>query len=196
MTFPKIVMISAVALFGLVGGIGLWKKIASNKEELSREIKEAMPTKEEAKIDKRPQVIVSPQAKAPAPAQAPKQEQKLLGPSVPLMVKEDFPNIDRIFQLFTNGPMKLPIVETVTYSTSVPWLKGRPAWIADYANFYSTSRHFIARSLNGKADYFTQKVSAGSRFNVFRKDKNINFYLLIDLSRCKMGNFIGPLVNN
>ncbi len=72
--------------------------------------------------------------------------------------KDDFPNIDRIFQLFTTGPTKLPIVETVHYSSSVPWLKGRPAWIADYASHYNTSRHFIARSLNGKPDYFSQKV--------------------------------------
>jgi lipoprotein-anchoring transpeptidase ErfK/SrfK len=53
-------------------------------------------------------------------------------------------------------------------------------------NHFSTSRHFIARSLNGKADYFTQKVSPGSKFNVFRKDKNFQFYLLVDVSRCQM----------
>ncbi|MFI5334221.1 MAG: L,D-transpeptidase [Chlamydiales bacterium] len=99
----------------------------------------------------------------------------------------DFPNIDRTFQLFTTGPTKLPIVETVTYSTTVPWLKGRPAWLADYATYFATSRHFIARSLNGTPDYFTQKVTPGSSFNVFRKDKKIQFYLLVDLTRCKMG---------
>jgi hypothetical protein len=65
-------------------------------------------------------------------------------------------------------------------------LKDRPAWIADYANHYETSRHFIARSLNRKIDYFTQKISPGDRFNVFRKDKNIQFHLLIDLSKCHM----------
>lgn len=106
---------------------------------------------------------------------------------VPTAAAHDFPNIDRTFQLFTTGPTKLPIVETVTYATTVPWLKGRPAWLADYATHYATSRHFIARSLNGRADYFTQKVSPGSAFNVFRKDKKIQFYLLVDLKRCKMG---------
>ncbi len=99
---------------------------------------------------------------------------------------EDFPEADRIHQLFTTGPMKLPIVETITYASSVPWIKGRPAWVADYASHYATSRHFIARSLNGKPDYISQKVSNGSKFNVFKKDKNINFYILIDVSRCKM----------
>lgn len=104
-----------------------------------------------------------------------------------IRIQDDFPNIDRIYQLFTTGPTKLPIVETISYSSSVPWLKGRPAWVADYAAYYGTSRHFIARSLNGKADYLSQKVSSGSKFNVFRKDKHIQFHLVADLSRCKMG---------
>lgn len=113
-----------------------------------------------------------------------------------LSSKEDFPSIDRIFQLFSTGSSKLPIVETVNYSSSVPWLKGRPAWISDYATHFNTSRHFIARSLNGKSDYFTQKVIEGSKFNVFRKDKKINFYLLVDLSRCKMGFYYVDLDTN
>lgn len=108
-------------------------------------------------------------------------------PSGPGAFADDFPVVDRIHQLFSTGPVKLPIVETISYTSSVPWIKGRPAWVADYAAYYGTSRHFIARSLNGKPDYFSQKVSTGSRFNVFKKDKNINFYLLIDINRCKMG---------
>ncbi len=98
----------------------------------------------------------------------------------------DLPMVSRIDELFSTGEKKLPIVETISYESSVPWLKGRPAWIGDYASYYATSRHFIARSLNGKADYFTQKISPGKKFNVFRKDKNFQFYLLVDLSRCKM----------
>jgi len=94
--------------------------------------------------------------------------------------------VDKVRQLFTTGPSKLPIVETVKYTSRVPWLKGRPAWITDYASHYSTSRHFIARSLNGKPDYFTQKVASGNKFNVFRKDKNFDFHLIVDLSKCKM----------
>jgi hypothetical protein len=113
-----------------------------------------------------------------------------------LSAKDDFPAIDRIFQLFTTGPSKLPIVETIQYASSVPWLKGRPAWIADYASHFRTSRHFIARSLNGRADYFSQKVSEGSKFNVFRKDKKIQFYLLADISRCKMGFYYVDLDSN
>jgi hypothetical protein len=78
-------------------------------------------------------------------------------------------------------------VETISYTSQVSWLKGRPAWIGDYASYYGTSKHFIARSLNGKPDYENQKVSPNSRFNVFRKDRNFQFYLLVDVSLCKMG---------
>lgn len=93
---------------------------------------------------------------------------------------------DRIRRFFSRGMDKFPIVETITYTSRVPWLKGRPAWVADYASHYETSRHFIARSLNGRLDYETQRVSPGDKFNVLRKDKNVEFYLLVDLSTCTM----------
>lgn len=91
---------------------------------------------------------------------------------------------ESIDKLYAFDSSKLPLVETVTYTSRVPWLNGRPAWIADYASHYQTTRHFIARSLNRKPDYFTQKVAPGDRFNVLKK--NVSFYLLIDLSRSKM----------
>lgn len=166
--------------------------MSKEKAELASmgEAPKASQEETKPKVEKRPHVVV-----AEAPRVQPVAAQ-VTPPSAPVTIKEEFPNIDRIFQLFTTGPTRLPIVETVTYSTNVPWLKGRPAWIADYASHYNTSRHFIARSLNGKPDYFTQKVSSGSRFNVFRKDKNINFYLLIDISRCKMGFYYVDLDSN
>lgn len=102
---------------------------------------------------------------------------------------EEMPDIDRVAELFSVEGNKLPIVETIRYSSSVSWLKGRPAWIADYASHYHTSRHFIARSLNGKPDYLSQNVSIGSRFNVLRTDRQIQFHLVADLSRCKMALF-------
>jgi hypothetical protein len=98
----------------------------------------------------------------------------------------DIHEVDRVNLLFTTDSTKLPYVETVTYTSRVPWLKGRPAWISDYASYYQTTRHFIARSLNKKLNYFTQKVSPGDRFNVFKKDVDISFYLLIDISKTKM----------
>lgn len=99
---------------------------------------------------------------------------------------DEFPEVDRIEELFDLYADKIPIVETVSFTSRVPWLKGRPAWIADYASHYQTSRHFIARSLNRKPDYLTQRVSPGDQFNVFKKDKNIKFHLLVDLSHCRM----------
>ncbi len=97
--------------------------------------------------------------------------------------------VDRVRMLFSKGPDKLPIVETVTYSSRVAWLKGRPAWLADYASYFNTSRHFIARSLNGKNDYVNQKVSIGDRFNVFKKNLSLEFHLKINLSTAKMQFF-------
>lgn len=100
-------------------------------------------------------------------------------------VIEEFPEVDRMDQLFALDS-ELPIVETVSFTSRVPWLKDRPAWVADYATHYQTSRHFIARSLNGKTDYFNQKVHPGDRFNVFKKDKDIRFHMVVDLSKCRM----------
>lgn len=96
------------------------------------------------------------------------------------------PKIDRMSQLFTTGSGKFPIVETVSFNTKVSWLEGRLAWIADYASHFKTSRHFIARSLNGKADYFSQQVSQGNKFNVYKLDRPFDFHIAIDLSKCQM----------
>jgi hypothetical protein len=104
--------------------------------------------------------------------------------------------IDRVRRLFSKGMDKLPIVETISYSSRVSWLKGRPAWIADYATYYQTSRHFIARSLNNRLDYMTQNINPGDKFNVFRTDKQIQFYLLVDLSACTMDFYYLDLDNN
>jgi lipoprotein-anchoring transpeptidase ErfK/SrfK len=128
----------------------------------------------------------------PAPKVEPIQEIALGTSQAPIPIAvsansgEAFPEVDRIHQLFALDSSELPIVETVSFTSRVPWLKDRPAWIADYASHFQTSRHFIARSLNQKVDYLNQKVHPGDRFNVFKKDKNIQFHLLVDLSKCRM----------
>ena len=99
-------------------------------------------------------------------------------------LSDTLPEADHIQELFNIDEPKLPIVETIIYKSRVPWQKGRPAWLSDYASHFSTSRHFIARSLNGEPDYFKQDVNEGDRFNILQK--NIHFYLLIDTSRSKM----------
>ncbi len=191
MSFPRAVLLGSIAVFIVIGVVAVVKKMAhrSTPAMVQAPIVQA-PKIEELPVS--PPEIVVKKNPEPLPVSLPAKSPP--APQVPLKValqeiapQDDFPVIDRIHQLFTTGPNKLPIVETITYSSSVSWLKGRPAWVADYAAHYATSRHFIARSLNGKADYFSQKISTGSRFNVFRKDKHINFYLLIDYSRCKMG---------
>lgn len=113
-----------------------------------------------------------------------------LSPLRPHSNDADLPKeIDRMSQLFQPYPPLLPIVETVTYSSKVSWLTGRPAYLGDYAAHYRTSKHFIARSLKGIGNYLSESVSKGDRFNVFRKDKEIEFHLVLDLSRLKLWTY-------
>lgn len=156
----KAFFIGAIALFSIIGIIG-WMKKAPKPE----------PAVVVQEIDLTQERIAPPQPKLPVPV---------------VKETESVPEVDRIGSLFSLDSSKLPIVETVSYTSRVPWLKGRPAWIADYASYFETSRHFIARSLNRKPDYLSQKVSPGDRFNVFKKDKNLSFHLLIDLSQYRL----------
>ncbi len=183
-SFPKIFITGTVVLFTAIGIAAVLKK----REPV------AVAKKESA---------VSSHTQAPAPREIPKptpvavpvpaeKEQKVvelrpLGePLVTINDTSDDEHIDRIGELFVVGPRRHPIVESITYTSRVPWLKGRPAWIADYAANFKTSKHFIARSLNRKADYFTQNVTPGARFNVLRSDIDITFKLVADLARCNM----------
>lgn len=177
MSMSRVILFGSFLLFAAIGVVGVVKK----KSKSTTEIVQAPPP-----VPVTPVFVTPPQPVTPPPQLV---VSEALAPSKPVAntEKDDFPSVDRSFQLFTTGQNKFPIVETVVYASSVPWLKGRPAWVADYASHYQTSRHFIARSLNGKPDYLTQKVSTGCRFNVFRADKNIQFYLLVDASRLKMG---------
>lgn len=95
-------------------------------------------------------------------------------------------SIDRTALLFNPGGPHLPIVQTIRYSPHVSWVKDRMAWVVDYASHYQTSKHFISRSLTGKREYFTNEINTGDRFNVLRNDINFEFYLLVDIARCKM----------
>lgn len=179
MTFPKFLLVITVILFTTIGIAAVLKKsknpskpVASTKTRVPIEIdleKEILAERDKAKVSAK----------------------KTMAPPPPIEMKNEneekpLPHANRVEQLFTKGEMKLPIVETITYRSRVPWQKGRPAWLSDYATYYSTSRHFIARSLNGKPDYFKQDIAEGDRFNVLRKDKNINFYLLIDTTKFRL----------
>ncbi len=158
---PKTLFFGSIVIFGLIGGAALVKKKIASHATPETAV-QSVPLKE---------AVNQPVAEA------------IRNHPEPFV---EVPNVDRIWQLFALDSSKLPIVETISYTSRVPWMKDRPAWIADYASHYATSRHFIARSLNRKPDYFTQKASPGDRFNVFKHDQNLQFHLVIDLSKCRM----------
>jgi len=181
----KIVSIGAVALFGVIAALGLFKKnqkktdiVFDAKENKVQEIvieEKIKPVVEEKKVEKT-EVVKNKN----------KKNSKKVDSKTDIKEDENLPDVDIIDRLFSTDSSRLPIVETVTYTSRVPWMQGRPAWIADYASHYSTTRHFIARSLNKKPDYFTQKISQGDRFNVLRADKNLKFHLVIDINKSKL----------
>lgn len=187
MTLPKALALLIAILFMTIGVAALFKNRSKTESfatiptqvpleiELDQEIQEVVPA-----------VIVSSASDRTMIAQsAPVLISEPVLP-VPLSKRDVLPEADRVEEFFNKGEPKLPIVETITYKSHVDWQKGRPAWLSDYAGHYCTSRHFIARSLNGKPDYFKQEIADGDRFNVFRQDKPFRFHLVVDTSRCKM----------
>jgi hypothetical protein len=190
--------ITTLSLFVIVGAVGVVKKkkeakIAQEnfsyqeglKKEFSSQETTSLNLGKEIPIPKEPLLdyITAPITYETEVIEESK-EQEILSEH------EQDSEVDRIHKLFSKGPTKFPFMETVTYKSRVPWLQGRPAWIADYASYYQTSRHFIARSLNGKKDYFTQKVGSGDQFNVFQKESDIRFHLVVDLYKLKMWFYV------
>lgn len=208
MSFSKVLIVLAIALFGAIAVVGYIKKQSKEKNtksskalivnekndkkdldlskdkvkkisgdsSLSDEKNKHLNTKKLDSENKNNQVTVADQSNLLQPTAS------NIAPCQSL-----FPSVDRVNELFEVNSKKMSsIVETITYKAKVSWLPSRAAWIADYASHYATSRHFIARSLNGETDYLTQKVSEGDKFNVLRKDIDLKFHLIIDLSSCKM----------
>ena len=175
MLIPKIITIGSLSLFILIGVVAFLKRGTQKQVTLDP----SLQTHEECSYEECQSVEVESSV------------DKYLQPIQDDIAQEE---TDQVWRLFTTDKQKLSFVETICYKSFVPWLKGRPAWIVDYASYYSTSRHFIARSLNKKKDYYTQKVSYGDHFNVLKKD--VSFYLFIDLSRCKMWFYAHDLKNN
>lgn len=172
MSLPKLLAIVSLLLFGMIGIVALFKRepaipIASVSLQVPLEVE----------LDQEIHIVM-PAATPHTPF--------ILSEKGEVVAAVDLPNANRIEELFNKNGPKLPIVETIIYKSHVPWQKGRPAWLSDYANHYNTSRHFIARSLNGKPDYLKQELAEGDKFNVLRKDKNFEFRLVVDTSRCRM----------
>lgn len=165
MAIGRILLIGSTVLFSMIAITAVIKKSRAHDEKITRqiEIKPTLPVIMQQKIE--------------------------VKSTKPLSLNGDLPCIDRIYQLFSKNPAsQFPIVETISYSSSVSWLAGRPAWLNDYADYYQTPSSFILCSLDAKGEYSSQRrIVEGNRFNVFRRDKTIEFYLLVDVSRCKMG---------
>lgn len=202
MTIPKMLTLGAVVLFGAIGFFA-WMKSpgktvadATTPAPMEVTLPEPQtvtppPAEEKKAEDKKVESVKEP-APTPAPEVPPQAPATPPPPPPPAAQAQPagdtsaLPNANRIQEFFNRGTPQLSIVKTITYTSRVDWMQGRPAWLADYAAHYRTSRHFIARSLNGTADYDTQNIFNGDQFNVLRDDKNFSFYLLVDASRCKM----------
>jgi hypothetical protein len=177
MSLPRLFVLFVVVLFTLIGIGAILKKGKPDQPEVAQTISAAP---QEVELERQTKVVELPKvevAAAPAP----------VAEASPPKYQEDLPEVDRVAELFNKKEPRFPFVDTITYQSRVAWQKGRPAWLSDYASHYQTSRHFIARSLNGKPDYFKQDVADGERFNVLKSD--LSFYLLIDATRCKMWFF-------
>jgi hypothetical protein len=191
MSYPKLLGILFVFLFSTIGLIALFKGKSGSAPPVA--LTEAIPIEislgslEGPPRPVAPSTLIPPIA-SPTPAPQPPPTAEVAPAPQPVSESDDaeLPDANRIEEFFNRDGKILPIVETITYKSRVSWQKGRPAWLSDYAAYYQTSRHFIARSLNGVPDYFKQEVAEGDRFNVLNPEKNFRFYLLIDLSRCKM----------
>ena len=184
MTIPKLLALIALFLLAAVG-MAAWLKKESKPDGSTPPTPMVKVVKAPIEIDIEAENAREAGQKSAAVASQRKPAKK---PN-----ETELPSADRIEEFFSKGEPKFPFVETITYRSRVPWQKGRPAWLSDYASHYATSRHFIARSLNGKRDYFKQDVAEGDRFNVLKPSSNIQFHLVIDTSRCRMWFYVVDL---
>jgi hypothetical protein len=199
MTLPRLLIISAIILFSIIGVAALFKNKSPHANFIMEPATSHPPIEIEIKSNSfsnsaLPSLSQTPSSPLPTPSLKAKDKElsdkdsddQLNSSEKVLELKAQLPEENRVLELFNTTSPKFPIVETITYKSRVNWQKGRPAWLSDYANYYKTSRHFIARSLNGKPDYLKQDISEGARFNILHPHKMIHFHLLIDLSRCQM----------
>src|SRR5262249_27062960 len=122
MTIPKLLVLVALILLSAIGVTAWWKK--EKKENAAKQV-----------------VVESGAGKAPI-------EIDIEAEHTPVVQKRgsieaELPSADRIDEFFNKNGVKFPFVETITYRSRVPWQKGRPAWLSDYASHFATSRHFI-----------------------------------------------------
>ncbi len=114
--------------------------------------------------------------------------------SQPVVIEHD--DIQDSIKVLFEKPSRCPIVETVRYTSRVSWKPKKSAWLVDYAHHYKTPLEFIYRSLNGpiltangQVAGYSEKpvtVSEGTEFNVFRKDINFHFYIVVSFASSKL----------
>lgn len=186
MSLPKLLGITGLFIFGLIFSLAFFKGGKKDKPTetkvpveiaLHQDVPAPAPIPSPAplpppKSQKEKKVVEVKVAQAPAPESTPS--------------ARNLPEANRIDELFQRGKSPLKFVETLTYKSRVPWQKGRPAWLSDYAAHYETSRHFIARSLNGKSDYFKQDIAEGDKINVLKKGVDLKFHLVVDTALCRL----------
>lgn len=193
MTISRFFLLFTLSLFLLIG-VASWKKRGQLPPRIVENVRpEEHPSPIEVHLEEEIALVESsPPPKNfladPAPAYqiASSSERQPSQPRTHPLPAQNLPEADRIEEFFRTKGTKFPIVQTLAYRSRVDWLKGRPAWLTDYSGHYKTSRHFIARSLHGRPEYFKQDLSEGDYFNVLHPQKELQFYLLIDVSRCKM----------
>ncbi len=181
MSLPRIFLYVSLLIFGAIGAVAVVKRTSSKKS--ASQVAEKVTEKKVIEIDL---ATLTPSVSKAVVSEAPAPTPVVEAASEPQpAVINDTPEVDRIELLFQKNS-KLPIVETIIYKSKVPWKKGRSAWLVDYAAHYKTHLHFIARCLNGRPDYHPRPTNDGAVFNVLSSSVNFYFYLLVDLSRCKL----------
>lgn len=180
----RIFFLVTTAVFLLIGVLVLWKDpeakpvmaaVPAEIEELTVVMApkvEVAPVKVPASVKKVPIIKETPVVNAPEPMRS-------------VELAEGLPEGDYLDRLFVPSGQQFPFVETIQYKSKVPWLKGRSAWVADYATHYKTPRYFISRSLHGKGQYEKGDVNNGAKFNILDPDRDLEFYLVVDTSKCK-----------
>lgn len=202
MTLQRIFFVVSLVLFGVIGAVAFAKKQKNTAQKANSTVaQKSLPRA----FEEQPIEIDLQKLQNSANSQKLNQSTQLVdtrsstkeersssmqasSPSQPLATATSndlLPDVDNINVLFQkNSP--LSIVETIRYKSRAPWKSGKAAWLVDYASHYNTPIDFIARSLNGRADYTVGTISDGREFNILRTDRDFSFHLVIDLSRCKL----------
>ncbi len=184
MSLPKLFLTVSVALFVIIGMLALMKRSGAEKQAsppsppVQQEVELSLLTRTHDVVRQAP--TRSQQTELPSPmasATEPTEER-------PVVIEHDA-EPEGLGAIFSKGSV-CPIVETISYKSHVLWKRHRPAWLIDYANYYKTPLDFIYRSLTGNSDTAPPTVADGMQFNVFRKDLDFRFHLVVSLSSCRI----------